>query len=103
METVSRKLVGRDVIPDVPGLCALRQQVSDEAVEVPLRSGDVLTAMQEGHEFGAVVLVRNECKGFEYRFEPFKGFAGSIADLGEMLDVAGDLSFMPCDHDRLDV
>ncbi|MEX0850237.1 MAG: hypothetical protein WD015_01925, partial [Gaiellaceae bacterium] len=89
MEAVARELVGRDIIPEVAGLCALAQQVSDEVAEVVLRSGDVLTSMQECREFGAVVLVLNQRVGLEHGFEPLAGVASLVPDLGEIFEVAG--------------
>ena len=56
MEAVAREFVGRDIVPEVAGLCGLGQQVSDQVAELLLRSGDVLASMQECREFGAVVL-----------------------------------------------
>jgi len=51
----ARKLVRRHVIPDVAALCGLGQQVSKHAVDLVLRSGDLLVAMEERAEFGVVV------------------------------------------------
>ena len=45
VEAVARKLLRRDIIPDVAGLCGLGQQISDDVREVPLRLGDVLISM----------------------------------------------------------
>ena len=57
-----------------------------------MRSGDVLTSMQERRELGAVMLVGNERVGTA-RLGP---------DFGEMLEVAGDLTFVPGHQDRFD-
>jgi hypothetical protein len=100
---VARKLVRRDIIPDVVGLCGLGQQVSDEVAELLLRSGDVLTSMQECREFGAVVLVGNERVGLEHRFEPLASVAILVPDFVERFEVAGDLTFVAGDQDRFDV
>jgi hypothetical protein len=51
IETVIRELLGRDIVSDVAGLCALGQQVSDDVREVLLRLGDMLIPMQECREF----------------------------------------------------
>jgi copper chaperone CopZ len=56
VEVVARKLVRRDIVPEVAGLCDLGQQVSDHVDELLLRPSDLLTSMQECREFGAVVL-----------------------------------------------
>ena len=45
VEAVTRQLVGRDIIPEVAGLCSLGQQVPDEVSELqltflPLLRGD---------------------------------------------------------------
>src|SRR5215218_8170566 len=57
VEAVARKLLRRHIVPDVAGLCASGQQVSDEVAELLLRSGDLLVSMQERREFGVVVPV----------------------------------------------
>jgi len=57
VEAVARELVRRDIVPEIAGLCALAEKVSDEVAELVLRSLDVLTSMQECGEFGAVILV----------------------------------------------
>jgi hypothetical protein len=70
---------------------------------VLLRSGIVLTPMDECREFAVVVLMGNQRVGLEDRLEPLARVAGLVADLGEIFEVAGDLSFVPGDQDRLDV
>jgi hypothetical protein len=60
VEAVARKLVRRDIIPDVAALCGLGQQVSEQVLELLLRSGDVRTLMHECRKFSAVLLVGNE-------------------------------------------
>ncbi len=105
VEAVARKLVGRDIIPEVAGLCDLGQQVSDQVDELLLRPVDVLTSMQECREFGAVVLavVGDERVGLEHRFEPLASVAGKVAEFGEMFEVAGDVTLVPGEQDRFDV
>ena len=90
MEAVARELVRRDIVPDVAGLRALGQQVSDQVAELLLRPGDVLASMQERREFGVVVLVGlvgDERVGLEHGFEPLAGVAG--AGRGLRRDVRG--------------
>ena len=106
VEAVARKLVRRDIVADVAGLCSVGQQVSDEVAELLLRSDDVLTSMQECREFDAefdaVVLVGNERVSFEYSFESLASVASLVPDFGEMFEVAGDLTFVPGEQDRFD-
>jgi hypothetical protein len=103
VKAVARKLVRRDIIPEVAGFCALGQQVSDEMPEVLLRTGDVLPAMQECRELGAVMLVGNEREGLEHGFEPLASVASLVPNFGEMFEVGCDLTLMPGDQDRFDV
>ena len=104
MEGVAGKLVGRDIVPDVTGLCGLGQQVSDEVAELLLRFGEVLTSMHERREFRAVgSLVGHQRVGLEHRCEPLASVASSVPDLGETFEVAGDLTVVPGDQDRFDV
>ena len=102
VEAVARQLVRRDIIPDVAALCSLGQQVSDQVLELLLRSGDVFTLMHECREFSTVVLVGNERIGLEHSFEPLTSVTSSVPDLGEIIEVAGDLTVVPDDQDRFD-
>ena len=103
VETVARKLLGRDILPEMAGLRTLGQQVLDETGELLLRPGDVFTPVKKRRKFGAVVLVGNECVGLENSFEPLAGIATPVPDRGEVFEVRGDLTFMPREQDRLDV
>ena len=103
MEAVTRKLVRQHIISQIASLCALGQEVPDEAAESLLGVSDVLPPVQECREFGPVVLVRNECIRLEHSFEPFRRVAHLVPDFGEVLKVAGDLTFVPGNQDRLDV
>jgi hypothetical protein len=103
VEAVARKLLRRDIIPDLAGPCALDQQVSNQVPKLLLRLGDVFTAMQERCELGVVALAGNERKGLEHRFETLARAASSVSDFGEMLEVTGDMPFVPRDQDRFDV
>jgi hypothetical protein len=106
VEAVARKLLGRHIIPEVAGLCALGQQISDHVLELLLRSGDLLVSMQECGEFGVVVpvgLVGNEGVGLEHSFESLASVASLVSDFGEIFEVAGDLTFVPGAQDRFDV
>jgi hypothetical protein len=103
VEAVARELLRRDIIPDVAGLRALGQQVSDDVSEVLLRLGDALTSMQERREFGGVVpaVVGDEGVGFQHGFEPLTSVADLVPQFGEVFEVAGDLTFVPGEQDLL--
>ncbi len=105
VEAVARKFVRRDIIPEPAGLGDLGQQVSDQVDELLLRSGDVLTSMQECREFGAVVLavVADERVRLEHRFEPLASVARLVAEFGEMVEVTGDVTLVPGEQDRFDI
>ena len=75
VEAVARKFVRRDISPEIAGLCALGQQVSDDVCEVLLRLGDMLTSMQECREFGSL---------------PLASVASLVSDLGKIFEVASD-------------
>jgi hypothetical protein len=62
--------------------------------------GEVRAPVQEGGELRVVVLVADERVGPEDGLEPRARVAGLVADLGELLEVAGDLAFVPGDQDR---
>ncbi|WP_287051762.1 hypothetical protein [Mesorhizobium sp.] len=57
MEAIGRKLVRRDVVPEIARRCTLGQQIADEMVELMLRLDDVFASMQACCEFDAMVLV----------------------------------------------
>jgi hypothetical protein len=42
-------------------------------------------------------------KWLRHGFEPLARTAGPVPDCGEVLEVAGDLTFVPGDQDRFDV
>jgi hypothetical protein len=42
------EFVRRDIIPDLAGLGGIGQHATEELVEMPLRSGEVLVLMNEG-------------------------------------------------------
>jgi len=55
VEAVARKLVRCDITAEVTGLCARGHQISDDALESRLGSGDGLTSMQKRREFSVMV------------------------------------------------
>ncbi|MFZ5990199.1 MAG: hypothetical protein ACOYW9_00275 [Deinococcota bacterium] len=55
MEAVARKLLRWDIIADDTRLCSLDQQVSDQVVELLLRSDEVFTLMHQRREFGGMM------------------------------------------------
>jgi hypothetical protein len=57
MQAIARKLVRWDIVTEIPGLCALLQQVSNKLAELLPRSGDMFVSMQECREFCPVVLM----------------------------------------------
>ena len=65
VEAVARKLVGRDVTPDVVGLYGLDKQDFNHIVDLLLSSGDVRTSMQECSELRARVLMGKALVGDE--------------------------------------
>jgi len=67
------------------------------------RSGDVLASMQECRKLGAVVLVENERECLEHGFEPAISVVSLMSELGEMFEVAGHQTLVPCEKDRFDV
>src|SRR5205823_9338305 len=95
VKAVARKLVRRDIIADIARSHGLDQQVPNEVAELLVRSGDVLTSMQECRELGAVVLVGNERVGFEHGLEALGSRARPVADFSELFEMAGDLSLVP--------
>ena len=103
MDAVAREFARRDIIPDLAGLRALDQQISDEVAQALLRMSDVLVSMQKYFKFRGVALVSNERVGIEHSFEALAGAANSISERSEMFEVARDVTFVPRDQDRFHV
>jgi len=47
--------------------------------------------------------VGDESVGLEHSFEPLATVASLVPEFGEILEVAGDLTFVPGEQDRFDV
>jgi hypothetical protein len=47
MKAVAGELLRRNVVPEVAGIGALRQEIANQVGEVLLRAGDVLALMKE--------------------------------------------------------
>ena len=105
VQAVARKLVRRDISPDVACISDIGQETSNQLDELVLRSGEVLISMQEFREFGAVLfaVMNDECVGLEHGFEPIAGVTGLVPDLGEVLEMAGDVPLVPGEQNRFDV
>src|SRR5260370_18310235 len=102
VQAVASELVWRDIAPDVTGFYGPGQQVPDEVAEVLLRAGKVLTPVHERREFGALrVFMHDDRVSLKHGCQPPASALGLVADVGELLEVAGDLAFMPGDQDRL--
>lgn len=106
MKAVACELVSGDVIPDVAALCSPVEEVSEHAVELLLRLGDLAVPMQEGGELTVgmpVTFVADERIGRENGFETVAGPATSVSDFDEVFDVFRDLSLVPGEEDCFDV
>jgi hypothetical protein len=103
VEAVDRKLVRGDVSPQDACRCALGQVLSDEVAELLHCPGDVFATMEECREFGSVVLVTDECVGFEHSFKSLGGVSRLVSDSGKMSEVVCNLLLVPGDEDRFDV
>jgi hypothetical protein len=70
--------------------------------QVALWRSDVFTLMDQRSEFPTVLvpLEGDQRVGMEDRFESSTWFAGLIAELGEVLEVLGDVALVPGDQDR---
>ena len=105
MQAVAGQLAGLDIITQLARPRGLGDEIADETEQLLLGSGDVLAAVHDRGELGALrPLVGYLSVGGEHGFEPLAGAAaGLIADLGEIFEVAGDVAVVPGGQDRLDV
>lgn len=100
------QLAGRCVVSHAAGLSGVGYESLDEVLELTLGLGDVFAAVDQGCEFGLMVvacLVDVESVGGEDRFESFTGCGRSVADLDEVVDVGVDVTLMPSVKDGLHV
>src|SRR5262245_62508366 len=103
-EAVARKLVGRDIVPDLTRLRGCCQQIADEIAKALMRVVEVLTRVDNRGNLSVVgSLEGHERVGLDDRFEPIARVADTVADLGETGEVVADLTFMPRSEDGLDV
>src|SRR5262245_8329240 len=87
-------------------LHALDEQVADHLVDTVLRSADLVVAVEGSRQLRVVVPsrgMREERVGFEDLLQRLGRVGGTIADLGETLQVTRDLILVPDAKDRLDV
>jgi hypothetical protein len=104
VQAVAGQPRGLDIVPDVAGLRGLGEQVRDEAEQVLLSLDHVLGAVQERRHVIVVVLVAAQQRvGAEDGLEPLTGIGGLVPDVGEVVEVAGDLALVPGLQDGLDV
>ena len=68
-----------------------------------LRSSDVLASVQQRGELGAVLLVGNERERLEHCFKALHSPIGLVSDFCELVEMAGDLTFVPREENRLDI
>jgi hypothetical protein len=105
VQAVAREFVRGDVVPDVPGRRGLGDQAGDEGVQLLLGLVDVLAAVQQFGDAGAVrspgaVVQRVR---LERGAQSLPGGACGVGGLGELGEVLADLALVPGDQDRLDV
>jgi hypothetical protein len=103
VQAVGRQLAGSDVVAEVAGVCGLGEQLAEELAEMLLGARGVLSAMQQGGDLAAVVLVPDERVGLEHRCESLGGRSRLLGEAGELSQVTGDLPLVPRVQDRLDV
>src|SRR5918999_173029 len=99
MEAVARELVGADIVPKVAGLCTLGHELSDHGAKLLLRSNKLLVPMQKRRQLPVVVpmgLVGDERIGLQHCFESLDSALSLVSNLGEILEMARDLPFVPC-------
>jgi hypothetical protein len=104
MEAKGRQLVDRHVGSNSTDGHGLDQQSSHDAEQLVLWSGDVFTLMDERAEFWAMLvpLERDQRIRVEHSFESRSRFARSVSQPRQMLQVLGDVPFVPGEQDWLD-
>jgi hypothetical protein len=98
VEAVACELVRSDIVPDLAGGYGLGQQVSDHVAELMLGSRDLLVSMENRREFAVMMpvgVVGDEGVGLQHGVEPLASVAGLVAEFGELLEMGGDLAFVP--------
>jgi hypothetical protein len=100
-----RELVGGDIVPQFSGVGDLGQQAPDQVNELLSCSGDALSSMEEGTEFGALIpaVMRDEGVGLEHGFKPFGCATRLGLECGEVREVPGDVTLVPGGQDRFHI
>jgi hypothetical protein len=107
MKAVARKLDGRDVATNSSLVCPLGEKVSEQIVDVLLSARElvVVVLVEQGGQIRVIVSARTvgeERERLEHGFEPVAGLR-PLANLGELCEVAGDLTLVPREQHGLDV
>ena len=104
MDAVGRELVRRHIGPDRVGVNGFDKEVANDVCELLLRPSDVFASMDQGSKLSPVLvaLVRDQRECLEHGFKTLAGCAGSVAQLGEVLKVLGDMALVPRDQDWFD-
>lgn len=105
MKAIGRELTRRNVLPKIARQRGLADQILKKPVEPLARTHDMRAPMENAREVAAVahVFVRNLRVGSEHRFQTLKRIARTVSNLGELLEVRGDLFLMPSHQDRIDI
>ncbi len=104
MDAVGRELVRRHIGPDRVGVNGFDKEVANDVCELLLRPSDVFASMDQDSKLSPVLvaLVRDQRECLEHGFKTLAGCAGSVAQLGEVLKVLGDMALVPRDQDWFD-
>ena len=103
MQAVGREFAGWDVVSHVACGGTGLDQVGDESVQLLVGSDDMATAVEYCREVSVVIAVRHPRETEQNGLELFGGACDTVSDLFEFVQVAGDLPFVPCGQDRIDV
>jgi len=68
-----------------------------------MRTGEMVSMVNECRKFGSVVLVANQCVALENGLEALTRVAALVTEFGKLPEMVGDLPLMPREQDRLDI
>lgn len=103
MEAIGRELLRVDIVPEITGLGALGHQIPHQMLELLVCVGEMFASMHQRCELVAMPFMGDESVSLQDRFQLPVRTVDFVTDRGQLLEVPGDLAFVPRRQDRIDV
>jgi hypothetical protein len=105
VKAVTGELVSRDIGAELAAFRSHGDEIANHLAKGGLRSCNVVISMNERRQFAVVParLMRQKRVSLEDSGESLVCRRGPVSELGELLEVSGDLAFVPGQQDRFDI